>query len=737
MKDILARQMPLQRPFLEADRNSIQWVGRVVALVLLAVSLGRSQNAVLDSLARVLKTGDEYDRIEAVEELGKLRSEPAAAILASVASETAPARFRKGVPDRNPALTQVAEAAARVLGQMGSIGVEPLIRLLQNPSPYVRGAAARALFNTGDARRVAPLVGLLGDPDPAVRSNATAWLNQLSAEARNLLIAAMASRDSLVREGAASALGGEPDTGLTTLMIRALKDPDSRVRASAAYALRWNKDRSAVEPLLAVLKDRDLDVRNKAATALGGIKDERALPPLIAALGDPDSHDAVGLAFFHFGPSAGEPLIAALQDSNRWVRKGSIGALGNLAYKPAIGPLTAALRDRDTLTAIAAAWALAQMKDTQVIPGLRQAVRDSVSSVRLAALRAMLYLSNWVPLDRNLGPKVFPLFTDPDRDIRFNAAYVLASVRYKPVFAPLVKTLQAGKSAVDRAQAAQALGLLGDTRAIPFLIPALSDCALGDSNSSAMQQEPLTVRVAACHSLAGFGAPAVEALVGALSNRDSLIRDGATRALGNLAWRKVDLSSAVGPLAQCLSDPSSSVRTSAIWTLQSIKDPRAIRPLLLALRDDSTENREAITMTLRNLGDTATAVLLASLRDDNPRVRWAAASLLIDERGSSWKVAVSVRPQAALAFDEALKRNDVAVVAGAHLYFLRLGKPGTEKLLVEALRSFGTHAMAQHYWWSGHAPLQRAADEWSGRKSYHEGKDSGWGPKWGGGCGGK
>lgn len=70
-------------------------------------------------------------------------------------------------------------------------------------------------------------------------------------------------------------------------------DEDWNVRDRAAEALGWmsclEESLEAVDPLMQALKDENRDVRRRAAWALGMIGDIRAVDPLTQALKDKDS----------------------------------------------------------------------------------------------------------------------------------------------------------------------------------------------------------------------------------------------------------------------------------------------------------------------------------------------------------------------------------------------------------------------------------------------------------------
>ncbi|MGH7965374.1 MAG: hypothetical protein ACRERD_26780, partial [Candidatus Binatia bacterium] len=61
----------------------------------------------------------------------------------------------------------------------------------------------------------------------------------------------------------------------------------------------------------------------------------------------------------------------------------------------------------------------------------------------------------------------------------------------------------------------------------------------------------------------------------------------------------------------------------------------------------------------------------------------------------------------------ALQEKNLAVVAGASAFFIRQGEPGTEAILIEALKAHGTHAMAANFLGSGNDQLEEAARDWA------------------------
>jgi len=164
--------------------------------------------------------------------------------------------------------------------------------------------------------------------------------------------------------------------------------------------------------------------------------------------------------------------------------------------------------------------------------------------------------------------------------------------------------------------AAQALGYLGDTSAVPALIIALSDSDSG-------------VPLAAAETLGELGdTSAVPALIVALSDSDSAayLRTVAAEALRYLGDR-----SAVPALIDALSDSDEIVQLAAAEALGELGDTSAVPALIIALSDSDEDVQLAAAEALGELGDTSAApALINALSDANKGVRQIAARVLED-----------------------------------------------------------------------------------------------------------
>ncbi|HYC20073.1 MAG TPA: HEAT repeat domain-containing protein, partial [Candidatus Bathyarchaeia archaeon] len=145
-------------------------------------------------------------------------------------------------------------------------------------------------------------------------------------------------------------------------------------------------------------------------------------------------------------------------------------------------------------------------------------------------------------------------------DVRRAAAEALGTIGDGRAVEPLVKALNDSDWLVRR-KAAEALGTIGDGRAVEPLVKALNDA---DSD----------VRKSVAEALSKIGEPAVEPLIKALNDTSEYVCEGAVEALGKIGWA-----------------PGSDEAAAAYWTVKrrwdkcvEIGEP-AVEPLIRALVD--------------------------------------------------------------------------------------------------------------------------------------------------------
>lgn len=242
------------------------------------------------------------------------------------------------------------EAARRLGESKDERGVTPLIKVLPDDNAKVQYAAFSALIKIGSSEAALPMIdSLLADP------NSRVWdllkLN-VGMRLRNGLLDMVPRGDQAVADQ------------LTT--AAANKAFDEQQRAFMVRLLGRTADTRQVEPLIDTLIGDTQWMQGAAAEALGWIGDTRAVEPLLMFLSEGEPSDALrelaAEALGRIGDArAVEPLIAALEDTNEWVRRAAAEALGELGDRSAIEPLARALQDETVMVQDAAFEALKKL----------------------------------------------------------------------------------------------------------------------------------------------------------------------------------------------------------------------------------------------------------------------------------------------------------------------------------------------------------------------------------------
>jgi len=210
----------------------------------------------------------------------------------------------------------------------------------------------------------------------------------------------------------------------------------------------------------------------------------------------------------------------------------------------------------------------------------------------------------------------------------------------------------------------------------------------------------------------------VLSLIQKLQNSHRNARAQAARELG-----KIKDGRAVQPLINALKDKDSYVRGQVVEALGEIKDARAVDSLITTLKDeDYLYVRQETVKALGKMKDgRAVQTLINALNDEYPDVREEAVKALIE-----------IGIPAIEPLNHAIKGNNLRVVADAHYFFICIGEPDTETVLVEALQKYGTKRMAIDFIDCGNIQLEEAAYKWAESHGYKikESIDVSKGPKW-------
>jgi hypothetical protein len=129
-------------------------------------------------------------------------------------------------------------------------------------------------------------------------------------------------------------------------------------------------------------------------------------------------------------------------------------------------------------------------------------------------------------------------------------------------------------------------------------------------------------------------------------------------------------------LLRALRDPSPQVRKEAAVALGELREPRAVEPLVVLLRDEE--------------------------------LQWHAAQALVEIGG----------PKVEAVLMDALRREDYDVMAGAHRFYVRRGGPEAEKAMVKLLQKSNDLAVAQGLIEEGSPRLVAAARKWAASRGF-------------------
>jgi HEAT repeat protein len=405
-----------------------------------------------------------------------------------------------GDPQAIPALIQILEdeewmTAAEALGNIGdSQAVAPLIKALESDDELVRSAAAEALGSVGDSQAVAPLIRALEDDDKSVRSAAVEalgkigdsrsvepltqalddeWqvrkqviraLEMIGEPAAESLTQSLASTKSSVRVFAKMTLVKIGDASVPYL-VEALENEEERMRWKAAKTLGEIGNPRATRPLIHTLDDEVWRVRQGAAEALGEIGSPQAVEPLVRALKNWPLRGKAAEALGAVGdPQAVEPLIKVLEDGGRSIRDAMEDSLetDNQLITQVLVPVVQVLEDGNMWGQVAAAKALGAIGDAKAVEPLIQNLEDG----RAAARRARKALA---AIGEPAGESALQALGSMWG--REAVAEALGQIGDPRAVEPLIRMLD---NLWGRKAAAKALGKIGDPRAVRPLLKMLN-----------------------------------------------------------------------------------------------------------------------------------------------------------------------------------------------------------------------------------------------------------------------
>jgi len=393
------------------------------------------------------------------------------------------------------------------------------------------------------------------------------------------LIQALRDRDSFVRWKAVRGLK-EKGRSATKTLIQALNDDDTAIRIGAAYTLGSTSDNVVTLALIGALADEEVDVRARAAEALGKIADTDAVSALISALGDRSKIVRGGAlqALTHIGQPAVKPLVKTIELEDealvtRWMAARTLVSIG----EPAVEELIIALDHPAWDVRLRTAETLGQIGDSRAVKPLTELLGDQAAYVRECAAETLGQIGD----PRAVKPLV-SLLDDPDAHVRLQAKEAVAQIG-KPAITALVAQLK-HESRLVRGNAVAALAQIADPRVVTPLVRMLGDLdrfvqnlalvalvGLGEMGTehleAALRNKNPGVRQNATKALGMIGdVRAVDYLIPMLKDPEPVIRAAAAEALGNIGD-----SRAFAALSTSLADENAFVRAHTKDALQKLE----------------------------------------------------------------------------------------------------------------------------------------------------------------------
>lgn len=539
---------------------------------------------------------------EAVAALGYVRSEVVMQILLESLDDKSRPEMR--------------EAAAQALGQQNDErAVEPLIAALENDIDIVKKRAAEALGLLGGEQAVVSLINVLQGSvsvEWRVLESVTLALGKLGdSRAVEPLVAAMKNNGLFwdVRKRAAeslSSLGWNPqDKELAALSLA--------FRGEYEECTRLGKP--AIDALIECIYDEEA---LEAFGLMSGLRDERIFKILTRSLYNPIDTDAtdwerVVIAIEAIGKQGDaryvDELIELIYENPPWkVQAKAIEVLGNIGDLQDINLVIEHIGIGFETSSYEELINALRKQGEMAISILIESLNDKDMFKRSDAAYALGEFG-----DENAVKPLITALNDEDYEVRVGAADSLGVLGDIQAVNPLINLLS-DEDSKARAAAAESLGELGDLQAVDPLV-----ILLGEDDDSA-------VIMSTSWALGQLGDErAVEPLIAALYNENIQVRETIIKALVKIGIEKV-----LGPLiATLISTPDWRVRESAVKLLGELKDARALKVLIKALRDSDNHVRKSAAHALGQLGDTqAVEPLITTLSDNDKYVRARAAHAL-------------------------------------------------------------------------------------------------------------
>jgi HEAT repeat protein len=311
------------------------------------------------------------------------------------------------------------DAAIEELTRRGMESTPNLIAALQTEDQALVSAIQQILVRIPGTESA--LVSAFQSAHPIVRG----WTAEILGRRRDqstipILLSGLDSEFFTVRAKSALALAEIQDPSIISNLLPLLRDPQAMVRSAACTAVGSFRNPETFDEIANVLlEDQKIEVRQSAVRSLAEARHPAVIPFLMDALRDSfwwyEREQAVSVLFesmVKMGELMLDPLLEALEDPERTVRKFSAMLLGRIGHPRAIEPLANSLYDLHHEVGRAAAEALASFGSEGLDP-LLEALRHPEVGVRSIIVEALANVQ-----DARVAPELIRSLADPDRGIR-------------------------------------------------------------------------------------------------------------------------------------------------------------------------------------------------------------------------------------------------------------------------------------------------------------------------------
>jgi len=257
---------------------------------------------------------------------------------------------------------------------------------------------------------------------------------------------------------------------------------------------------------------------------------------------------------------------------------------------------------------------------------------------------------------------------DSQYTVRESAARALGQTKDARAVDALVKAFQNGDWGMRKASA-KALGNIGDVKAVEGLLQAIADPSKKDVD-----------RYIARMAIVKIGDPAVDTLITALNNKSLQVRLYVIDALGEIKDRR-----ALEPLMKAFE--SKELRGRAAMALRYFKEPRVIKLLIGALHDQDAYIRSVSAEALGEIGDKQAVDPIIELLNDkiNRGKSQVSAAVALGNLGGK---------KATPALLKSLRSENVYVREASARALGKIGDPTAVDLLIETTDDEGQRVRA-------------------------------------------